>query len=112
MDLIQLMSKAGATAPITPYIFDTFPAATTCTDRTAFSLGAADVPSMVMQPTTLTPGAVPNASYTEAQITLLISVANQDSPKTRSLYVCLVLGATLTPASTSDIVLKMHGAMD
>lgn len=112
LDDVQLMSKSGATTPITFYIFDTLPTATPCTDRSAFSLGAADVPNLAVQPFTLTPAATTGTTVATAQLTQAMSVANQDTPKGRVLYVCLVVGGSVTPASTTDLVFKLSGAFD
>ena len=109
LDLIALRSASGATAPIAFYIFDTLPVATTCADKTAFALGAADIPKLALQPFVLTPAAVTGASYTDAQLVQVQSVKNQDTPNGRVLYVCLVLNAATTPPSTTDITFKLSG---
>lgn len=112
LDAVQLMSQSGATTPITFYIFDTLPTATTCTDRSAFSLGAADVPKLAVQPFTLTPAPTTGTTVSTAQLVQAVSVANQDNPGARVLYACLVVGGTVTPASTADLTFKFSGALD
>jgi hypothetical protein len=114
LDAVQLMSKSGATTPITFYIFDTQPSTSTpCTDKSAFTLAAADVPLLAVQPFTLTPAATTGTTVSSAQLVQAVSVANQDgNGGTRLLYVCMVVGGTVTPPSTSDLVFKLSGALD
>lgn len=112
LDLVQVSSKSGATTAITIYIYDTLPAATTCTDKSAFSEGAADVSKRAVQPFTLTPAATPGSSVASAQLVQVASVANQDSPTTNFIYVCPVVGGSVTPASVSDLVFKYSVALD
>ncbi|SIO38592.1 hypothetical protein SAMN05443247_04697 [Bradyrhizobium erythrophlei] len=113
LDEVDLTSNCGSTIPITFYIFDTNPTATTCTDKSAFSLGAADVAKLAVQPFTLTPAATTGTSVASAQLVQATSVANQDTPaKGRVLYVCLVVGGSVTPASTTDLQFKLSGAFD
>lgn len=112
LDAIEVISKGGSTTAITFYIFDTLPSATTCTDKSAFALGAADLPSLAVQPFTLTPAATTGTTVSSAQLVQATSIANQDNPRGRVMYVCPVVGGTVTPASTSDLIFKYSGAMD
>src|SRR5579871_5219811 len=68
LDLVQVTSKGGSTTPITFYVFDTLPVATTCTDKSAFTLGAADIAKLAVQPFTLTPAATTGTSASSAQL--------------------------------------------
>jgi hypothetical protein len=47
---LMIASKGGATTALTFYIFDTNPTASTCTDKVAFVLNAADVAKLAMRP--------------------------------------------------------------
>lgn len=109
---VQLYSQSGATTPITFYVFDTQPTATPCTDKSAFSLGAADIAKLALQPFTLTPAATTGTTVSSAQLVQTMSIGNQDSTKARVVYVCLVAGGSVTPASTTDLTFKMSVAPD
>ena len=112
-DNFSIASKGGATVAMTIYIFDTNPTASTCTDKSAFALNSADASKLAMTPFVLTP-AVIGAGTTEtfAQLTQSVSVKNQDGTATANLYVCIVAGGSVTPATTSDLVAKISGALD
>src|SRR6202795_2425429 len=58
VDNFFVVSKGGATTAMTVYIFDTNPSASTCTDKSAISLNAADVSKLAVAPFTLTPAVV------------------------------------------------------
>jgi hypothetical protein len=109
----QITSKGGSTAAMTVYVFDTNPSSSTCTDKSAFSLANADISKLAMQPFVLTPAVVgAGTTATTAQQVQVVSMINQDSTRTPNLYVCIVAGASVTPASTSDLVAKITGALD
>lgn len=113
IDIFSVYSKGGSTTALTFYIFDKIPTSSTCTDKSAFSLNAADVTKLAVAPFTLTPAAIQGATVTSAQLVQATSVRNIDAPdKTPNLYVCIVVGATVTPASTTDLVVKFAGALD
>ena len=108
-------SKGGSTTAITFYIFQANPTATTCTDKTAFSLGAADVSKLIATtPPVLTPAVVgAGATVTFASQQLPVDVQNRDAPVTLNLYVCMVFGGSgTTPASTTDVVSELAGISD
>lgn len=105
-----IQSKGGSTPTITVYAFDANPTATTCTDKSAFSMGAADRPHLIGgAPFTLTLATVgtgDTATYAIDQ-SMGLQVRNQDATPTANIYVCLVTGTAFTPASTSDITIKV-----
>lgn len=110
---ILLLSRSGATTPITFYIFDTLPAATTCGDNTSFSMGGLDSPHLAVRPFTLTPAATLGTTISSDQLIQVSSIANQDiGSKKQFVYVCLVVGANVTPASTTDLIFKMSIVLD
>lgn len=113
-DSFMITSKAGSTVAVTVYIFDKSPTGSTCTDKVALSLAAADITKLAMAPFVLTPAVIGNGTTaTIAQLAQVVSIKNQDGPPaTRNLYVCIVANASITPASTSDLVAKLSGALD
>lgn len=110
---ILVVSQGGATTPITLYIFRSKPSAsTTCTDKSAFSLATGDANKLIPSaPPVLTPAVVgvgTTASVASQQLS--VAVSNLDSPFTNLIYVCPVVGGTVTPATTTDLVF-IYGAV-
>lgn len=100
------------TTPLTFYIFDKNPTASTCTDKTAFSLAAADNTKLAFAPFTLT-AAAPSVGTTStfADFVYVRSVQNHDTPTTANLYICAVTGGTFTPA-VGDLNYRVEVAVD
>lgn len=113
MTQLMLAWKGTETVGITFFIFEQNPANTTCTDRTAFVLGAADINKLATPPFTLVAAAPPvGTTSTSAAATLSgLSLRNKDVPPTANLYICAVSGGAFTPA-VGDLVLKIAGVVD
>lgn len=111
---VSVASKGGATTAITLYIFQANPTGTTCTDKSAFSLGAADVAKLITTlPIVLTPAVIgAGATVTFASQQLPVSIRNTDSPVLLNFYVCAVVGGTVTPGTTTDLVFEFAGLQD
>lgn len=108
---VVLAWKGTETTALTYYVFDSKPNASTCTDGSAFSLAAADIPKLVLPPFTLT-AAAPSVgtTTTSAQSSFTaFSVSNKDG--TNNLYVCTVSGGTFTPA-VGDLTYKLSVLQD
>jgi len=101
---LWLGSKGGSTVAMTVYVFDANPTNSTCTDKTAFSLASADLAKLAFAPFVITPAAPQGATQTVGEFSTVASLANADSPQTTNIYLCIVANASVTPASTSDIV--------
>lgn len=109
---LSLSSAGGSTNAVWIYAWTKSPSAT-CTDNVTFAANSADkgylLPGFPMQ---VTLGGAPGSwdTRTFAQVTgLAIPALNQDATPTTNLYACLVTGASVTPASTSDLVLTASG---
>lgn len=112
-DNFAITSKGGATTALTIYIYLANPTGTTCTDKNAFSEGAADISKRAMAPFVLTPAVIGvGTTASAAQQTQVVSVQNLDTIPTANLYFCIVAGGTVTPATTSDLVAAVSGALD
>lgn len=111
---ISVASKGGSTTAITLYIFEANPTASTCTDKSAFSLNAADVSKLVTTiPVVLTPAVVgAGTTTTFASQQLPLSIRNSETAVALNFYVCAVVGGSVTPASTTDLVFKFAGIQD
>jgi hypothetical protein len=108
---LSVSSKAGAVTPITLYIFNANPTSSTCTDKTAFSLAAADITKLITAlPTSLTMAAGAIPTPTTASLQSPVSVKNSDS--TLNLYACPVAGGAFIPSSTTDLFYSFAGIQD
>lgn len=103
----RVISIGGSVPAVTLYLFDSNPSASTCTDKSTFTLNSADVDKMLVTPLAATL-AVPIGTTT--------SFAAFDFPSARpfiaggatnsgvkTIYYALVSGSTFTPAATTDI---------
>lgn len=109
LNKITMISKGADTAAKQLYVFTSNPSSSTCTDKGAFTIAAADLPKWIATlPMTL---AVPSGgAASEAEASSLgdhfVTSGNTD------LYVAIVEAATSTPASTSDLLLNIGGIKD
>jgi hypothetical protein len=112
LDSVGVAWLGGETTALTFYIFDTKPGASTCTDKSAFSLATADVAKLAIPPFSLTAAATTGTTVTSAQSTFgPTSSNNKDSPLTANLYICVVVGGSVTPA-VGDLTYKVGMAQD
>jgi hypothetical protein len=110
---VSVWSAGGSTTAITLYIFKIKPSSsTTCNDKAAFSLAAADIPSLIPTiPPVLTPAVVgAGTTATVASQQLPVSVTNGEASV--NLYICAVVGGSVTPATTTDLTFKYAGLQD
>lgn len=114
LDNLFLQWLGTETTPITFYVFNKLPSgSTTCSDKTAFVLAAADAANLIMPPLTLT-AAAPSVGSTLTSISSTfspLSVKNKDTAPTVNLYVCSVSGGSFTPA-VGDLTYKLGIAQD
>lgn len=114
LDVVGVSWLGTETAPLTFYIFNANPTGTTCADKAAFSLAAADIPKILsIGPFTLT-AAAPTAGTTSTYAVSTFapfSVKNKDGSPTVNLYVCAVASTTFTPA-VGDLTYKLGIAQD
>lgn len=108
-----IASQSGQTPVVTVYIFSAKPTASTVTDKSAFSLAAADLSKLVVAPFALTLAVPTGTSASFAQASNIgAEWVNQDATQTPNLYVALVSGSTFTPGSVTDIVFKLSVTQD
>jgi hypothetical protein len=110
---VALAWKGTETTPLTFFVFDTNPTGSTCTDKSAFSLAAVDIPKLALPPFTLT-AAAPSVGTTTTSVNSSftpLSIKNQDGTASVNLYVCTVSGGTFTPA-IGDLNYKISVAQD
>lgn len=107
INYVSVASKGGSTTALSIYAFSRSSAnlSSTCTDKSAFSLANADLPYLIPGfPVTLTPATTQGTSVTSASQAVVVSTANQDAARSQNIAVCVVVGGSVTPASTSDLV--------
>ncbi len=111
---VSVASLGGSTTAITLYIFGANPTASTITDKSAFSLAAADVQKLIATiPIVLTPAVIgAGTTVTFASQQLPVAVQNSEVATTLNLYAVAVVGGTVTPATTSDLIFKFAGIQD
>lgn len=110
---LQIQSTGGSTTGIVLYVWSQNPTHTTCTDKTNFVSSQADNEWLVIPPTLVTPATVVSAQDTKtyASVTNLSGNFYNVLPDT-TLYVCLVANASVTPATTTDLLLILQGMWD
>lgn len=101
---VMLASKGGLVTAKQIYIFSASPASSTCTDKSTFTLNAADL-SKLMTTFSLTPAAPTGTTVSQAaQSNMALGL-----PTSGTVYVAVVETATETPATTTDLVLNLNG---
>ena len=115
LDYVQVASKGGSTVALTVYGFTKSSAnlSSTCTDKSAFSLNAADLSALIPGfPITLTPATTQGTTITSASQSVITSVKNADGTPSANLTFCVVVGGSVTPATTSDLVFNFGVIQD
>lgn len=98
---LTLASKGGLVTAKQVYLFSASPAASTCIDKSTFTIAAADV-SKVITTFSITPAAPTGTTTTFAtQGALGLGI-----PSGGTFYAAIVETTTETPGSTSDLVLN------
>lgn len=101
LSALTLSSKGGLATAKQIYIFSANPTGSTCTDKSTFTLAAADV-SKLITTVSLTPVAPTGTTVTTATASGL----GLGIPSGGTIYVAVVETTTETPGSTSDLVLS------
>lgn len=115
LDYVGVVSKGGSTTGITLYGFTKSSANlnSTCTDKSAFSLNAADVSALIPGfPVVLTPATTQGTTMSSAAQSIVVSVKNSDATASQNLSFCAVVNGSVTPASVSDLVFNFAIVQD
>ena len=115
IDYISVMSKGGSTTALTIYAFNKSSAnlSSTCTDKSAFSLNSADLSALIPGfPVTLTPATTQGTTVTSASQSVVVSAKNADGTPSTNITLCAVVGGSVTPASTTDLVFNLALVQD
>lgn len=110
---LQLNSKTIQTGvQVDVFIFDANPTGSTCTDKTAFVIAAADfdkVVGILTIPSTAANGAGWFGATTTGAVGIPIYYpVTYDLASSTSIYACAVVRAAITPAATTDISFKYN----
>ena len=112
LDQFAVYSKGGSAVALSVFIFDANPSASTCTDKVAFALNAADVAKLATAAFVITPAAIAGSTVSSVVKQLTASVKNSDGTTSVNLYACVVAGGAVTPATTTDLVFMISGTVD
>lgn len=115
LNSVMVKSIGGSTPTLTVYLFDSNPTASTCTDRSTFTLNSADSDKLIAAPFALTLAAPTGTTQTFAELTnmarILLTGGSQSSTAT-TIYYALVSGSSFTPGSTTDLHLDFQLRQD
>jgi hypothetical protein len=106
---VTLISKGALVAAKQIFLFTANPSASTCTDKGAFTIAAADLPKLIAT-FSLTPAVPTGGAASEAEAS---SLGDQFvTSGNANIYAAIVETTTETPASTSDLVLNVGGTQN
>ena len=116
LDTLAVRSLGGSLPTVTVYLFDANPTASTCTDRSTFTINSADLDKIpaggiFALPLAVPTGAVPS-SAAQTNMALSLIAGGSSASGVQTIYYALVSGSTFTPATTSDIHVSMNGIQD
>lgn len=101
---VRVASVSGQTTGYTVYLFSANPTASTCTDKSTFTLAAADVSKLIAAPFVLTPSVATGGTLSFAESANLVRPTGAGGGAgSRTLYEALVANGAVTPGSTTDI---------
>jgi hypothetical protein len=108
----SVRSVTGITPTIQVYIFDSNPTASTCTDKSTFTLNVADISKVpagcVFQVALTQPqGSTPSFGAASGINCNMLAAAG-----TQNIYYALVATAAMTPGSTTDLQVSASGIQD
>jgi hypothetical protein len=103
----RVASLGGSIPTLTIYLFSSNPSASTCTDKSTFTLAAADVDKLIVSPTAITLAAPTGTSVTfgatEFTPPRAFIAGGSTGSGVATIYYGLVSGTTFTPATVSDL---------
>ena len=116
LDTFGLRSVGGGTTAIQVYIFNANPSASTCTDKSTFTINSADIDKIIAGGTfQLTPAATTGTSITfayQSNMALSVIAGGSSGSGVQTIYYALVSTGTWTPASTTDLHVQVNGIQD
>lgn len=114
----RVASVGGSTPSLTVYLFSANPSASTCTDRSTFTLNSADIGKLIGNPvsSTMTLAAPVGTTTTVGSVDFVpprpfISGGSLNSGLL-TIYYALVSGSSFTPGSTTDLMANIGVAMN
>lgn len=112
---IGVTSIGGGTESIVVYVFAANPSSSTCTDRGTFTLNAADANNLIGTPISMTLAAPTGTTITAAtsgNLAIPFIEGGSSSSGVATIYYAVVAAATFTPATTSDLRVRVGVSMD
>lgn len=119
LNSVDIKSIGGGTETITVYVFDAYPSASVCTDKSTFTLATADTDKLVAPPFALTLVAPTGTSESFASQSNMARIyvgggnpaVGANPTYDANLYFALVSGSTVTPGTTTDLHVTFEGQM-
>lgn len=108
-------SAGGSTTGLTVYLFEANPTNSTCTDKSTFTLAAADLDKLIGAPFVLTPATSGGATATSASLTNMLRpfvAGGVPYSGVITIYYALVANGSVTPATTTDVHVKIGASLD
>lgn len=109
LNSLTLSSQGGLATSKVLYVFSANPTASTCTDKSAFVLGAADVSKLLIAPAQSALAPVAPISGTTVASATAAALGVSLTAGVGKIWVAIVETATETPATTGDLVLTAGG---
>ena len=114
----RVASVAGGTETVTIYLFSANPSASTCTDKSTFTLNTADISKVIANPvnTSVTlsapTGATPSFGSSEFTPPRPFIAGGSAASGVKTIYYAIVGGSTFTPATVSDLQVTIGVALN
>jgi len=107
-------SSGGSVGSYVVRMWDKNPAATTCTDNSAFAGSNTDNQHLIADPFTITPSAPAvttgdTNTYTQTSFVPPLSFLNQDTSISKNIYICVVTVATDTADENKPVYVTATG---
>lgn len=107
---MQVSSAAGISLPLTEYVFEANPAASTCTDHGTFTLNSADINKLIAGPSSVTAATPAGSSSTIVDNVYSVPhpfIAGGSGSSVKTIYYALVAGGGFVEAATSDVRVRI-----
>lgn len=112
----RVASVGGSIPAVTIYLFSANPSASTCTDKSTFTLNSADIDKIIVSPVTVTLAAPTGTTVTFGAADFTpprpFIAGGSTGSGVKTIYYALVSGTTFTPASTSDIHVRVGAVLN
>jgi hypothetical protein len=106
LNYFQVTWGGTETIALQVFIFDKAIGSSTCGDKAAVSLLAADLQNLVVPPFQITASAPTGTTLTQATVPFSTPIYSHDTSRGQNLYICMVSTGAFTPA-VGDLAFKI-----